>query len=140
LIVIHDRSGDNNILHRSLLERRIQAVSSIRCTSSQRSHRHRAAAWSRPVTLRLAAAGDAPALERLAALDSRRLPPGPHLVAERDGIAAALSLSTHELVADPFRRTAELCGSLRCHPGEARIHREGSAEVGLEPRPKLVLG
>ncbi len=92
------------------------------------------------MTLRLAAAGDAPALERLAALDSRRLPPGPHLVAERDGIAAALSLSTDELVADPFRRTAELRGSLRCHAGEARIHREGSAEVGLEPRPQLVPG
>lgn len=38
-----------------------------------------------PVTLRLATAHDDSALERLAGLDSRLLPPGPHLVAEREG-------------------------------------------------------
>jgi hypothetical protein len=62
------------------------------------------------VTLRLTTSADLAALERLSQLDSRPLPPGPHLVAERAGrIDAALSLSNGELIADPFRRTAELC-------------------------------
>ena len=69
-----------------------------------------------PVTLRLADDADGSALRRLAELDSRPLPPGPHLVAEREGrIDAALSLSRGEAVADPFRRTAELCDLLRHH-------------------------
>jgi hypothetical protein len=77
---------------------------------------HRLAASPPHVALRLGASADLEALERLAGLDSRPLPPGPHLVAERDGrIDAALSLSTGELVADPFRRTAELGEMLRCH-------------------------
>jgi hypothetical protein len=78
---------------------------------------HRLDVWRTPVTLRLAAPADACALARLAALDSRPLPPGPHLVAERDGrIDAAHSLSTNEAVADPFRRTAELRELLRRQP------------------------
>jgi hypothetical protein len=69
----------------------------------------RRAAWRMPITVRLAAGDDFEALQRLAELDCRRLPPGPHLIAERDGrIEAALSLSTGELAADPFSRTAEL--------------------------------
>ena len=79
---------------------------------------HRAAAWERPVTLRLATDSDGAALERLAQRDCRPLPPGPHLVAERDGrIEAVISLASAETVADPFRRTAELCELLRCHAG-----------------------
>lgn len=92
-----------------------------------------------PVTLRLATTGDDTALERLAGLDSRPLPPGPHLVAEREGrLDAALSLRTDELVADPFRPTAALCDVLRCHARglerDARPRRSGA----LQPRPKLV--
>jgi hypothetical protein len=69
----------------------------------------RAAAWLAPVTVRLAAPSDAPAIERIAELDSRPPPPAPRLVSERDGaIEAVLSLRTGEAVADPFRRTAEL--------------------------------
>jgi hypothetical protein len=69
-----------------------------------------------PVTLRLADATDRPALESLAQLDCRALPPGPHLIAERDGRPdAALSLHSGELVANPFRHTAELCDLLRHH-------------------------
>jgi len=49
------------------------------------------------------------AIDRLARLDSRRLPAGPWLAAERGGKPlAAISLATRELVADPFVRTAEL--------------------------------
>jgi hypothetical protein len=73
------------------------------------------------VTVRLGAADDAGSVERLAALDSRPSPPGPHLIAEREGrMDAALSLSTGELIADPFRRTAEICELLRCHAGGLR--------------------
>ena len=66
-------------------------------------HQHRLAAWQTPVTLRSADDADRESLDRLAQLDSRPLPPGPHLVAERQGrIEAAISLVTGELVADPF--------------------------------------
>jgi hypothetical protein len=68
------------------------------------------------VTLRLAGPADRRALERLAQLDSRRLSPGPHLIAEREGrIDAALSLASGELLADPFRHTAAVCELLRRH-------------------------
>ena len=99
---------------------------------------HRLAAWEKPVALRLAACTDLDALERLAGLDSRPLPPAPHLIAERDGvICAALSLTTHEIVADPFRRTAELCEMLRCYAGGLRATEERSARL-LDPKPRLV--
>jgi hypothetical protein len=99
---------------------------------------HRLAAWEEPVALRLAACTDLGALERLAALDSRPLPPGPHLIAERNGeICAALSLATHEIVADPFRRTAELCELLGCYAGGLRATEERSARR-LDPEPRLV--
>jgi hypothetical protein len=98
---------------------------------------HRSAAWERPVTLRLADEADAAGLERLADLDSRPLPPGPHLVAERDRrIEAAVSLATGELIADPFRRTAELCELLRCHAGGVRV-RPHPTPAALVPRPRL---
>jgi hypothetical protein len=86
------------------------------------------------VTLRIAHPADRPALTRLAQLDSRALPPGPHLVAEREGrIDAALSLSSGLLVADPFRRTAELCRLLQDHPAVAE--RDGSpGAAGFRPR------
>jgi hypothetical protein len=96
---------------------------------------HRLVAWQSPVTVRLGTPADLVALGRLAGLDSRPLPAGPHLVAERDGrIDAALSLATGELVADPFRRTAELCDPLRCHAG--RLARsQPSPSIPLHPRP-----
>jgi hypothetical protein len=96
-------------------------------------------AWERPVTLRLAEAPDRTALDRLAQRDCRPLPPGPHLVAEREGrIEAAVSLASGELVADPFRRTAELCELLRCHAGRMRVRPERVPTAPLAPRPKLV--
>jgi hypothetical protein len=100
---------------------------------------HRRAAWKRPVTLRLAAAADRAALDRLAQRDCRLLPPGPHLVAERQGrIEAAVSLASGELVADPFRRTAELCELLRCHAGDLRVAAEPTPAATIRPRPELV--
>jgi hypothetical protein len=107
--------------------------------SSHPEQLHRRAAWEQPVTLRLASVTDGAALDRLAQLDSRPLPPGPHLLGERDGrIQAAISLATGELVADPFRRTAELCELLRCHAGGTRVQPERLAPTPLAARPKLV--
>ena len=106
---------------------------------SQQPDRDRLAALERPVTLRRALTSDLVALERLAQLDSRALPSGPHLVAERDDrIDAALSLSSGELIADPFRRTAELCELLRDHAGGVRLNGEPCPAAPLEPKPTLV--
>jgi hypothetical protein len=110
---------------------------------SSRSRRteelHRRAAWELPVTLRLADAADGAALERLAQRDCRLLPPGPHLLAERDGrIEAAVSLASGELVADPFRRTAELCELLRCHAGNLQVTPEPRRAGTIRPMPELV--
>jgi hypothetical protein len=67
-----------------------------------------------PLLIRSATAADAAALRRLAALDSRRLSPGPHLIAELDGRAvAALSRSDGAVVADPFTRTDPIVALLR---------------------------
>ena len=91
------------------------------------------------VTLRLANADDGCALERLAQLESRSRPPGPHLVAVRGGrIDAAMSLSTGELIADPFQRTAELCTLLRCHAGTMLGDSEQAPPAPRRnPRPAL---
>jgi hypothetical protein len=94
---------------------------------------HRSAAWERPVVLRLANEDDVAGLERLAALDSC-------LVAERDrGMEAAISLATGELVADPFRRTAELCELLRCHAGGVRVAARGLPATPLKARARARL-
>jgi hypothetical protein len=67
-----------------------------------------------PITLRPAERTDDGALRRLAERDSSTVPPGPHLLAVRDGdLEAAISLSTGEVVADPFRHTAEARDLLR---------------------------
>ena len=106
--------------------------------SNRDQHRHRRAAWERPLTLRLAADSDCAALDRLAQLDSRPLAPGPHLLGERDGrIEAAISLATGEVVADPFRRTAEICELLRCHAGDVRVAPRRASAVPLASRPRL---
>lgn len=107
--------------------------------SSHPEQLHRRAAWEQPVTLRLAGAADGTTLDRLAQLDSCPLPPGPHLLGERNGrIAAAISLATGELIADPFRRTAELCELLRCHAGGMRVQPERSPAAPLPSMRKLV--
>ncbi|MGH2985263.1 MAG: hypothetical protein ACRDLO_01075 [Solirubrobacterales bacterium] len=75
-----------------------------------------------PVTIRLARPGDDEGIARVAGRDSRPIPPPPLLVAERDGaIEAVLSLGTGEVVADPFRRTAELVELLRYHAAAGRL-------------------
>jgi hypothetical protein len=86
------------------------------------------------VTLRLATAADGLALRWLAQLDSRPLPPGPHLVAERDGsIDAALSLSDGTLIANPFLHTAHLGELLR---GLARGEPAAQGRPAAATRPR----
>jgi hypothetical protein len=64
---------------------------------------------ARPILLRVAGPADAPAVARLAALDSRPVPEGAVLLAELDGtLIAARPLDLHEEpLADPFRHTEE---------------------------------
>jgi hypothetical protein len=74
-----------------------------------------------PLTIRHATAADFPALERLAALDSRRIPTGELFVAEAEGrLLAATSLDTGAVVADPFEHTASIVELLRAHAGAVR--------------------
>ena len=74
-----------------------------------------------PLTIRHANAADFPALERLAALDSRRIPTGELFVAEAEGrLLAATSLDTGAIVADPFEHTATIVELLRAHAGSVR--------------------
>ena len=74
-----------------------------------------------PLTIRHANAADFPALERLAALDSRRIPTGELFVAEAEGrLLAATSLDTGAIVADPFEHTASIVELLRVHAGTVR--------------------
>jgi hypothetical protein len=108
--------------------------------SAQRSEadRHRRASWSIPVTLRLAEPADQAALERLAALDSSPVSPGPHLVAVRDGaIEAVISLRTHEVHANPFRRTAECRELLRCLAGGLTVEADQASATHPARRPVL---
>ena len=67
-----------------------------------------------PLTLRIASADDAPAVRRLAQLDSSRSPSGRVLLAVVGSEpVAALGVETGTVVADPFRHTADLVAVLR---------------------------
>jgi hypothetical protein len=68
------------------------------------------------VTLRAGRPDDAPDVARLAALDSRRVPAGPLLLAEENGVLrAALATRSGDAVADPFAPTEHLLALLRRH-------------------------
>jgi hypothetical protein len=103
-----------------------------------RDHR---ADLDRPVTIRLAVREDAVAIAAVAGRDTRPIPPAPHLVAEQDGsIAAVLSLSSGELVADPFRPTAELAELVRCHAGGTHDRPDGRPARSAPLGPRLAEG
>jgi hypothetical protein len=73
-------------------------------------------------TIRVADPDDAVALQRLAALDSKSLPPGRLLVAEVDGeLWAAVSLHDAHDVADPFRPSGELALMVAQRAGDLRM-------------------
>jgi hypothetical protein len=89
----------------------------------QRAERRRPSASTRTekpvpdadsISIRHATVADAPAVERLAALDSATVPHGELLIAHVDGEPqAALELVTGAAIADPFRPTAHLVELLR---------------------------
>jgi hypothetical protein len=69
------------------------------------------------VTVRPYLPNDRRPLLRLAALDDRRVPAQPVVLAEVNGrLVAALSERTGEAVADPFEPTAHLVAMLRSTP------------------------
>ena len=70
-----------------------------------------------PVTVRPYLPDDSRSVWRLAALDDRRVPAEPLLLAETNGrLVAAVSRRTGEAVADPFEPTAHLVEMLRVTP------------------------
>jgi hypothetical protein len=69
---------------------------------------------SEPITITHSADADVPSVWRLAALDDRRPPHGPALLAYVNGeLRAAVGLLDGHAVADPFHRTAEILELLR---------------------------
>ncbi len=92
-----------------------------------------------PTTLviRRALDADRPALERLAELDSARLPAGELLVAEVDGVArAALRVDDGAFVADPLWPSRELVELLGLRA--ARLRRPAE-DLGSRVRARLRL-
>ena len=86
------------------------------------------------VTIRWAVPGDLEALERVAGLDSKRLPAGPLLVAEVDGrIWAALSTLDNAAVADPFVPSGDLVRLLLTRAGQLRESQPQVPVLRLEP-------
>jgi hypothetical protein len=76
--------------------------------------------WA-PFTVRLATSADAPALERLAALDEKTSPAAPVLIGSLMARpVAALSLADGGVVADPFTPTCELVELLRLRARQMR--------------------
>ena len=86
------------------------------------------------VTIRWAVPADLEALERVAGLDSKRLPAGPLLVAEVGGrIWAALSTLDGAAIADPFVPSGDLVGLLRTRAGQLREAQPHLPVLRLEP-------
>src|SRR4051812_49965458 len=86
------------------------------------------------VTIRWALPSDLSALERVAALDSKRLPAGPLLVAAVDGqIWAALSTLDDGAIADPFVPSGDLVGLLHTRAGQLRDSQPQVSVLRLEP-------
>ncbi len=76
-----------------------------------------------PLRIRQAGDHDAVAVERLASLDSSRVPRGDVLLAEvGDELWAALSMDDGHLVADPLRHSAD--AALLLAQRSAQLHRE----------------
>jgi hypothetical protein len=66
------------------------------------------------ITIRRTGAADGESLVRLAGLDSKHVPPGNFLIAEVDGVGwAAVAIESGEVLADPFRPTADLVQMLQ---------------------------
>ncbi len=94
--------------------------------------------YTSDITVRLADYSDNVALARLAALDSKRLPDGRLVIAERDGqMLAAMPLAGGPALADPFHRTAALVEMLELRARQLRDARAASRH-GLAGRLKAI--
>jgi hypothetical protein len=90
------------------------------------------------VTIRLAGTHEAAALARLAELDSATTPIAPALVAEVAGeVLAAISLADGVLVANPFRRTADVVELLRARERQLRAGGRRRRLAALPAWPRL---
>ncbi|HEX6696224.1 MAG TPA: hypothetical protein VF080_05495 [Solirubrobacteraceae bacterium] len=91
------------------------------------------------ITIRHAATDDMKSLERLAALDSRRVPSGELFVAEVDGrLLAATSIDTGAVIADPFEHTAAIVELLQIQARAARPAAALPAAVGQRVEEELL--
>ena len=73
------------------------------------------------VLIRAASPADARALDRLAVLDDRTLPPGERLVGEVDGrVVAAVDVASGAAIADPFVPTDSLVELLGVRAAQVR--------------------
>ena len=87
---------------------------------------------SESITIRRASGADASALDRLAGLDSRRLPHDDFLIAEVAGEAwAAAGVRSGVVVANPFRPAGDVADLLRLRAKRMREAGAGSARRGL---------
>src|SRR6478609_8357727 len=86
------------------------------------------------VTIRWALPTDLAALERVAALDSKRLPAGPLLIAVVDGqIRAAVATIDGREVADPFFPSLNLVRLLRTRAEQLSERQPQTPVLRLEP-------
>jgi hypothetical protein len=84
------------------------------------------------ITIRPERPGDAVALERLAQLDSRRLPDGELLLAEEGGVLrAVMDADGRAFVADPFVPTAHLVAYLATAVHQRRATRHARPRLRL---------
>jgi hypothetical protein len=104
----------NDHFLRTLSRSRVEDLRARRPISKRRTE-------TAAITIRHAATDDMKSLERLAALDSRRVPSGELFVAEVDGrLLAATSIDTGAVIADPFEHTAALVELLQIQARAAR--------------------
>jgi hypothetical protein len=90
------------------------------------------------VIIRAAGPVDGAALRRIAQRDSRAVPDGELLIAEVDGEAqAAIALASGEVIADPFRHTAELVRMLFLRRSQLRGEVHGPRRRATVPRLRL---
>lgn len=90
-----------------------------------------------PISLRPARPSDAPALRRLAELDSAAVPAGQLLVAEEGGkLVAAISPDTEAVIADPFVPTSHLVVALRAQAAAPPATARGRWKRAHSPEPQ----
>ena len=90
---------------------------------------------AKPVTIRLGRTPDDDALRRLAQLNERPTPTGPHVIAEIEGtVVAAMPLGPGEALGDPFRPTAALITLLEVRAAQLTDRRRFPFRRGTQRR------